>query len=76
MNLPPSSLFAVLETLSGVGAAGLSIVGIVVVILTLASIWASRYTKVGPNQVLIVSGRRHLISDGVDGRPRSAASAS
>ena len=24
-----------------------------------AVIWASRYTKVGPNQVLVVSGRKH-----------------
>jgi flotillin len=33
-------------------------VGIVVVIFLFAAIWASRYTKVGPNQVLVVSGRR------------------
>lgn len=26
-------------------------------------IWASRYTKTGPNQVLIVSGRKHKITD-------------
>jgi flotillin len=26
-------------------------------------IWASRYTKVGPNQVLVISGRRHRITD-------------
>ena len=26
-------------------------------------IWASRYTKVGPNQVLVVSGRKHQIMD-------------
>src|SRR5213075_2907413 len=26
-------------------------------------IWASRYTKVGPNQVLVISGRRHRIVD-------------
>src|SRR5690349_15036529 len=25
--------------------------------------WASRYTKVGPNQVLVISGRRHRIAD-------------
>src|SRR5215831_17369257 len=24
-------------------------------------IWASRYTKVGPNQVLVISGRKHRI---------------
>src|SRR5882762_3464140 len=27
------------------------------------AIWASRYTKVGPNQVLVISGRRHHITD-------------
>jgi flotillin len=26
-------------------------------------IWASRYTKVGPNQVLVISGRKHHITD-------------
>src|SRR3954447_24722126 len=26
-------------------------------------IWASRYTKVGPNQVLVISGRKHHIID-------------
>jgi flotillin len=33
-------------------------VGIVVVIFLFAAIWASRYTKVGPNQVIVVSGRK------------------
>src|SRR5256885_1088339 len=26
-------------------------------------IWASRYTKVGPNQVLVISGRKHVVVD-------------
>jgi flotillin len=26
-------------------------------------IWASRYTKVGPNQVLVISGRKHHMTD-------------
>src|SRR5882724_7215131 len=26
-------------------------------------IWASRYTKVGPNQVLVISGSKHRITD-------------
>ena len=26
-------------------------------------IWASRYTKVGPNQVLVISGRKHQMAD-------------
>lgn len=32
-------------------------------------IWASRYTKVGPNQVLVISGRKHRMID-PDGTPR------
>ena len=39
------------------------------------AIWASRYTKVGPNQVLIVSGRKHRVI-GADGTRKFAASAS
>src|SRR5262245_15106158 len=27
------------------------------------AIWASRYTKVGPNQVLVISGRKHRMTD-------------
>jgi flotillin len=34
-------------------------VGVVLIIFLFLMIWASRYTKVGPNQVLIVSGRNH-----------------
>lgn len=33
------------------------------VLFLFAVIWASRYTKVGPNQVLIVSGRKHRLTD-------------
>jgi flotillin len=32
-------------------------------------IYASRYTKVGPNQVLVISGRKHRVTD-PDGTPR------
>ena len=38
-------------------------VGLVVVVVIFAAIWASRYIKVGPNEVLIVSGRRHRYVD-------------
>ncbi|MGA2747437.1 MAG: SPFH domain-containing protein [Verrucomicrobiota bacterium] len=34
-------------------------VGLVLVVFLFLAIWAARYTKVGPNQVLVVSGRRH-----------------
>src|ERR1700677_4298097 len=36
---------------------------ILFVLFTFMIIWASRYTKVGPNQVLIISGRKHRIVD-------------
>ncbi|MGO8764435.1 MAG: flotillin family protein [Limisphaerales bacterium] len=45
------------------GAVAVASVGIVIVIILLMAVWASRYTKVGPNQVLIVSGRKHRYTD-------------
>jgi flotillin len=36
---------------------------IVLVVFVFLIVWASRYTKVGPNQVLIISGRKHRIID-------------
>jgi flotillin len=41
-------------------------VGIVIVFFLFLAIWASRYTKVGPNQVLVVSGikRKFIEPDG------------
>jgi flotillin len=41
------------------GDAAIVSVGIVAVLFFFASVWAGRYTKVGPNQVLVVSGRKH-----------------
>jgi flotillin len=35
-----------------------AIVAVVIVFFMLVGLWASRYTKVGPNQVLIISGRK------------------
>jgi len=35
-----------------------------------AGVWAVRYTKVGPNEVLIISGRRRIVT-GPDGRRRA-----
>jgi flotillin len=42
----------------------LAVVAVVLVYLVFAAFWASRYTKVAPNRVLIVSGRQHLLPDG------------
>jgi flotillin len=39
-------------------AAGLVFVGVIFI-----AIWASRYAKVGPNEVLVVSGRKHRYAD-------------
>src|SRR3989440_960191 len=54
--------------------AGLKIVGAVVaalfVLFVFLGIWASRYTKVGPNQVLVISGRKNLVTD-PDGTTRT-----
>ena len=40
-----------------------AIVGIVLVIFIGFAVVLSRYTKVGPNQVLVVSGRKHRYAD-------------
>jgi flotillin len=53
---------AILAALFDIPNAGIvigAVVGIVLVIFLFAAIWASRYTKVGPNEVLVVSGRKH-----------------
>src|SRR6185437_11443658 len=51
-----------LTVIIGVGAVAL-------VFFVFLIIWASRYTKVGPNQVLVISGRKHRIAD-ADGNVR------
>lgn len=61
-----NSLLSVLNLPGGWGVVALVIVGIVVVAFLAMMVWASRFTKVGPNQVLVVSGRKHLYPD-VDG---------
>jgi flotillin len=38
-------------------------VAILIVIFLFMTIWASRYTKVGPNEVLVVSGRQYKWAD-------------
>ena len=60
MHLAP--LFALSFLESGLGVIGGIVV--VVVVMTLVIMIFSRYTKVGPNQVLIVSGRKHRLEDG------------
>ena len=43
---------------------------VVVIVAALVALWAWRYTKAGPNEVLIVSGRRRTVV-GPDGKKRS-----
>jgi len=43
-------------------------VGMLFVLIVLAGFYASRYKKVGPNQVLVVSGRRRSIVNPVSGQ--------
>ncbi|MEQ1850007.1 MAG: SPFH domain-containing protein [Chthoniobacteraceae bacterium] len=60
-------LAGILDSISDFGVAGIAIGGIVLVIFLFAAVWASRYTKVGPNDVLVVSGRKHRLI-GPDGK--------
>ena len=55
-------------SVGNLGVAALAIVGLVIVVFIFLGIWASRYTKVGPNQVLVVSGRQYKMQeqDGAD----------
>jgi flotillin len=52
-----------LADVSNPGAIAVVVAGLVILIFILLAIWAGRYTKVGPNQVLIVSGRKHRYID-------------
>ena len=49
--------------MSGVGTAIIAIVALFAFFLILAFVFASRYKKVGPNQVLVISGRRSSFTD-------------
>ena len=40
-----------------------AVVAVVFVIFIFLGIWANRYMKVGPNQVLVISGRKHRMID-------------
>lgn len=47
----------------------IGVVSVFVVFFVFLGIWASRYTKVGPNEVLVISGRKRTVTD-PDGKPR------
>ena len=61
LNFVP--LLAELNIVQG-GISIIAAVVIVIVVFLLLYMVFSRYTKVGPNQVLIVSGRKHKLDDG------------
>ena len=61
MNPVLAQLLAVDISTLGVSAA--VTVGILLVVFVSLAVWASRYTKVGPNEVLIISGRRYRVTD-------------
>ncbi len=50
-----------LAQIGSFGITAIVVVGLVVVVFVFLIIYASRYTKVGPNEVLIVSGKRHRV---------------
>lgn len=58
MELIPmlAELSAAVRVIAGIGA-------VLFVVFVFGGIYASRYTKVGPNQVLVISGRKHKIVD-------------
>jgi len=61
-------------TVAELGPAALAIFGVAAflfVFLFFVAIWASRYRKVGPDEVLIVSGRRYVFRD-ADGKTHEA----
>ncbi|HEY3760487.1 MAG TPA: SPFH domain-containing protein [Verrucomicrobiae bacterium] len=58
MNITP-----MIAEVNTTGIAVVAVFGIVLVVIIFIAIWASRYTKVGPNQVLVVSGRKHRYVD-------------
>ena len=55
---------------TGIIVAALAIVALFFVFLVLALVYSSRYKKVGPNQVLILSGRGSLVTDSATGERR------
>ncbi len=63
MQLPLAPMLAQINLVQGSIATIATIVVVVVVFLLVYMVF-SRYTKVGPNQVLIVSGRKHKLEDG------------
>jgi flotillin len=62
MSILPTTL-ALLGLPEGFGMIAFAVVAIVFVVFVFLAVVASRYTKVGPNEVLVVSGRRHRFAE-------------
>src|SRR5438876_6569083 len=58
-----SKLIFALDLPAGWGLAAFAVMAIVLVLVLSVLVWASRYTKVGPNEVLVVSGRKKRVVD-------------
>ncbi|HYG34665.1 MAG TPA: SPFH domain-containing protein [Clostridia bacterium] len=58
--MTPSVLFADVGTTAWVIG---GVAAVLFVLFVFIAIWANRYMKVGPNQVLVISGRKHRITD-------------
>ncbi len=52
----------------GLALPAIAVFGLFFVLLVLAFVYASRYKKVGPNEVLIISGRRTEVTDSATGQ--------
>ena len=59
MQMSPMFAIEMSNTLKAIGGVG----AVLFVIFVFAAVWASRYIKVGPNQVLVISGRRRKMTD-------------
>lgn len=57
--------------IGGVLGAGFAIFALLFVLLTLAFVYSTRYKKVGPNEVLVVSGRKREMINPVTGQPET-----
>jgi flotillin len=55
--------------MTGIDIAAVAAFGLFFVLIVLFMIYASRYQKVGPNQVLIISGRSTVYGDATTGKP-------
>ncbi len=59
----PNSVLFALTDLGTYSIAAVVGVAILAIFFIFAAVWASRYTKVGPNEVLVISGRRYRVTD-------------